>query len=325
MPTIIARIGVVAIALIALFPPTQAAQAFGLNFGPLHLNLPFPGSPPRGHEARTEPGAAEPPQAGSPTLLYPVLAWSSLYDNIFAPKTASFWSFGYQDIFDQAFTKYPPERVADLCPYRDTTAEVVARIGRQTMPDAAQQPLLQKFATALGQANGYLAKACPTEIPAPPVARLQLMESQIDAIIMALEIVRPPLQKFEQSLNDKQRARFDEASATTNDIAPACRIRSGSTKESLAQLEQAVQPTDTQRAALAKVEDAFNRAAGDLDADCPGAVSPTALGRLEATEARLDATWRAVETVEVALADFQKGLSDQQNIRFNALQLASTR
>jgi hypothetical protein len=54
-------------------------------------------------------------------------------------------------------------------------------------------------------------------------------------------------------------------------------------------------------------------------------VSPTALGRLEATEARLDATWRAVETIEVALADFQTGLSDQQNIRFNALQLASTR
>ena len=76
---------------------------------------------------------------------------------------------------------------------------------------------------------------------------------------------------------------------------------------------------------MAKVEDAFNRAASDLDADCPGAVSPTALGRLEATEARLDATWRAVETIEVALADFQTGLSDQQNIRFNALQLASTR
>jgi hypothetical protein len=27
----------------------------------------------------------------------------------------------------------------------------------------------------------------------------------------------------------------------------------------------------------------------------------------------------------VALADFQTGLTDQQNIRFNALQLASTR
>jgi hypothetical protein len=325
MPTVSARIGVVAIALIALFPPTHAARAFGLNFGPLHLNLPFPGGPRRGDDARTGPGAAGAPQPDSPTLLYPVLAWSSLYGDIFWPKTASFWSFGYEDIFDQAFTKYPPERVAEFCPYRDTTAEVVGRIARQTTPDAAQQPLLQKLATALGQANGYLTKACPTEIPPQPVARLQLMENQINTVIMALEIVRPPLQEFEQSLSDKQRARFDQASATTNDIAPACRMQTGSTKESLAQVEQAVQPTDAQRKALAKVEDAFNRAASDLDADCPGAVSPTALGRLEATEARLDATWRAVETIEVALADFQTGLTDQQNIRFNALQLASTR
>jgi len=30
-------------------------------------------------------------------------------------------------------------------------------------------------------------------------------------------------------------------------------------------------------------------------------------------------------TIEAALAEFQKGLSDQQNIHFNALQLASGR
>ena len=187
----------------------------------------------------------------------------------------------------------------------------------QSTPGADSKPSAPAEPVTTGQR--------PTEIPPQPVARLQLMESQINTVIMALEIVRPPLQEFEQSLSDKQRARFDQASATTNDIALACRMQTGSTKESLAQVEQAVQPTDAQRKALAKVEDAFNRAASELDADCPGAVSPTALGRLEATEARLDATWRAVETIEVALADFQTGLSDQQNIRFNALQLASTR
>jgi hypothetical protein len=324
MPTVNARIGVLAITLAALLSPAHKARAFGLNFGPLHLNLPLPGGPGRGHEARTAPGAAEAPQTGAPTLLYPVLAWSPIYNGIFVPKTAPLWSFGYQDIFDQTFAKYRPQRLVEFCPYRDTTAEVVARIGRQTMPDAAQQPLVQKLATAIGQADGYLAKSCPTEIPAQPVVRLRLMQSQIDAAIMALEIVRPPLQQFEQSLNDQQRVRFDEAS-TADDVVRACKARAGSVKESLAQLEQAVQPTDAQREALAKVEDAFNRAAGDLDADCPGAASPTALGRLEATEAQLDATWRAVETIQVALADFQKSLSDEQNSRFNALQLASTR
>ena len=93
----------------------------------------------------------------------------------------------------------------------------------------------------------------------------------------------------------------------------------------LSQLEQAVQPTDAQRPALAAVADAFNRAAAALDANCSGVTQPTALGRLEAIETRLDATWRAVLTIQVALANFQTQLSEEQNTRFNALEIASTR
>ncbi len=325
MPTFNTRLGVIAVALVTLFPAPQAAQAFGLNFGPFHLNLPIPG-PPR-QVARTEPIATETPQAatpaGSPSLLYPVLAWPSIYDEIFTPSASSSWSFGYQNIFDQAFAKYPPQRSANLCPYHDRTAEIVGHITREASPDAKQQPLLQTLATALGQANGYLIKSCPTEIPGQPVARLQLMVNQLDAMIMALEIVRPPLQAFEQSLSDEQRVRFDGAGAALDGIAPACKMPAGSPKQSLAELERAIQPTAEQRPALTKVEDAFNRAQANLDAGCPGAVSRTALGRLEATEERLDAAWRAVQTIEVAFADFQKTLSDEQNARFNSLQLAS--
>ena len=330
MPAIGTRIGVIALAFVTLFPTSQAAHAFGLNFGPFHLYLPVPGGHRHRHVARTEPSATEAPQvavrpAGPPSFLYPVLAWPSIYDEIFTPSAASSWSFGYQNIFDQAFAKYPPQQSADLCPYRDRTAEIVGRITRDTSPDANQQPLLQKLATALGQANGYLIKSCPTEIPAQPVARLQLMVNQLDAMIMALEIVRPPLQAFEQSLSDEQRTRFDGAGAAIEGIAPACKMPAGSPRQSLAELERAVQPTAEQRPALAKVEDAFDRAQANLDADCPGVVSRTALGRLEATEERLDAAWRAVQTIEVALADFQKTLSDEQNARFNSLQLASMR
>lgn len=340
MPTVSARIAVVALAAVAFFPSSQAAEAFGLNFGPFHLYVPIPGGHRHRHVARTEPGAAATPQsastqpapegplpvAGPPSMLYPVLAWQSIYDEIFAPSASSSWSFGYRNIFDQAFGRYPPQqRGADLCPYRDNTAEIVGRITQAVSPDAKQQPLLQKLATALGQANGYLIKACPQEVPAQPVARLQLMVNQLDSMIMALEIVRPPLQEFEQALSDEQRAHFDGSGAALDGIAPACKQRAGSPRQSLAELERAVQPTVAQREALANVEDAFNRAESDLDADCPGVVSRTALGRLEATEARLDAAWRAVQTIQVALADFQKTLSDEQNAKFNSLQLASVR
>ena len=87
--------------------------------------------------------------------------------------------------------------------------------------DAAQQPLLQKLGTALAQANGYLIKSCPAEIPSLPVERLQLMVSQIDAMTMALEIVRVPLQKFEQSLDDRQRALLS-ACVASEDVTPVC-------------------------------------------------------------------------------------------------------
>jgi len=102
-------------------------------------------------------------------------------------------------------------------------------------------------------------------------------------------------------------------------------IPAGSPKQAVAEVERAVQPTAEQKPALAQVEDAFGRAQSDLDADCPGVVSRTALARLEAAESRLDAAWRAVQTIQVALADFQKTLSDEQNAKFNSLQLASIR
>ena len=269
---------------------------------------------------------SEPVEGDRPTLLYPVLAWPSLDDAIFSPRTASSWPFDYKDIFDQAFAKYPPQQADELCPYRDTSGEAAARIERDIEPNAAQKPLLEGLATALGQANGLLIKSCPSEIPLLPVARLQLMESQIDAMIMALEFIRPPLQKFEQSLDDKQRARFDGDAPAAGDAVLACSSnRADAANWPFSLLERAVQPTDAQRKALLEVEAAFGRAAAGLAADCRGAVPQTASGRLEAIENRLDATWRAVETIQVALTDFQKELSDEQKARINALEIASTR
>ena len=340
MPTVSTRIGAVAIAA-ALCSP-QAAVAFGIRLGPLHLYLPGPHyyhryhgrmarSEPAPRMARAEPGEVATPSAqeqsenSSPSLLYPVLAWPALDDDIFWPRASVPWAFGYDDIFSQAFAKYSPQRVAAFCPTRISVDDLVMRITRETAPTAAQKPLLQNLATALGQANGYLIKSCPGEIPPRPVARLQLMENQIDAMIMALDIVRPRLQAFEQSLDDKQRARLNgPAPSSTTSAVPACKLSANAVSGLLSQLERAVEPTDAQRPALAVVGDAFNRAAAALDADCSTATPPTALGRLEALETRLDATWRAVLTIQVALANFQGELNDEQIGRFNALEIAAT-
>ena len=262
-------------------------------------------------------------QNRAPSLLYPILAWPSFADDIFRPTNYSPWPFSYQSIFDQAFAEYPAKRVAELCTRQIGKSDATLRIGREIAPTAAQQPLLQKLGTALAQANGYLIKSCPAEIPPLPVERLQLMDSQIDAMTMALEIVCVPLQKFEQSLDDKQRARLS-ALVASEDVTLVCAKNPEPANWPMPILKQALQPTAAQEAALNNLERAFNRATSGLNAVCSDGMPRMPSARLQAIEARLDITWVAVQTIQVAVAQFQKQLSDQQRARFNALQLAAT-
>ena len=50
---------------------------------------------------------------------------------------------------------------------------------------------------------------------------------------------------------------------------------------------------------------------------------PTTLGRLETIQGRLDSTWRAVLSIQVALANFETKLSDAQKDRFEAMNFAA--
>jgi hypothetical protein len=350
----IAMIGVRVAALglaLAVLCPSPQASAFGIRLGPFLL---FGGRAHHHHhrhvvrrptetartpiealrrptEALQRPTEALRPEASptddvaqnrTPGLLYSILAWPSLADDIFLlwPTNRSSWPFSYQSIFDQAFAEYPAKRVADLCPHQLGASDATLRIGRAIAPTAAQEPLLQNLGTALAQANGYLIKSCPAEIPPLPVERLQLMDSQIDAMTMALEIVRVPLQKFEQSLDDTQRALLSARMATE----PICAKNPEPANWPMPLLKQALQPTAAQEAALNDLERAFNRAASEFNADCYDDVPRMPSARLQVIEGRLDITWVAVQTIQVALAQFQKQLTDQQRARFNALHPAAT-
>ena len=68
-------------------------------------------------------------------------------------------------------------------------------------------------------------------------------------------------------------------------------------------LKQALQPTAAQEGAL--------RAASGLNAICSDGMPRMPSARLQAIEARLDITWVAVQTIQVAVAQFEKQLSDQ--------------
>jgi len=337
----------------ALLLPTLPADAFGLRIGPFHLGLPLGWHHRHRHlymhatpheMARSEPSRSEgsrsdraemrratAPAALSPALIYPSLALPVIFQNVFWPN-ASQWPFGYQNIFTTAFAKIPGDQDQRQCQQTFDANAMVNRISNEVSPTPEQMPLLQKLGGALGRASGYLARACPREIPAQPVARLQMMQSQIQALAAAIDIVRQPLADFTQSLTADQQSRFNGLPPTqttvqeqnqAGNLIHGCGDSATAIDWSIDQINQSVQPTDAQRDDLAEIKRTFNAAASDLDSHCPASAPATALGRLETIQARLDAAWRTVLSMQVALANFETKLSDQQKSRFDTMNLAS--
>jgi hypothetical protein len=339
---------IAALAAVAFSP--SPSLAFGLRIGPFYVGIPYFGYRHRHHSVpalrdeaslKTAPPAQGAASAQGPAsqglmspLLYPVLALPTVYDEIFSPSSSSSlsspWPFSYDAILQTAFAKTAPDQ--GPCPQPNRQSAVAERIRAEIRPSGNQMQQMQKLGGALGFASDYLAKACPSEIPQDPAARLQLMEWQIEKLAEALDFVRPPLQELEQSLNDAQRARFGVPLSTAtaavhpdrvNTMVPACAAAPTKVDASIEQISLAVQPTDAQRDAMDGLKQAFRNAASELDANCPLSLPRDPLARLGATEARLDATWRALVSIQTALADFETKLSAEQRVRFDATDFAA--
>jgi len=328
------------------------AAAFGLRIGPFSIHVPFylPYPYHRHLYNRASPSETAHSEDSGPALksalIYPNLALPAIFQTVFFPANPEPWPFGYESIFSTAFAKARVSGDQHLCQPMLNANEIVGRLRAEVSPTADQMPALQKLGGALGAAGGYLAKACPDEIPQQPVARLQLMESQIEVLAMAIDIVRQPLQDFEQALTPDQLSKLapptaaaaptpdtsgdhpsdpatTSSTATTSSIAPACAGPPTSIDATIDQIDKTVQTTDAQKAALADVRDAFSKSVNDLQAHCPTTLPATALGRLEAIEARLDATWRSELAIQVALGNFETKLSDDQKKNFDTMNFAA--
>src|SRR5215472_10876130 len=335
---------ITALAAVVLFP--LPAAAFGLHLGPFHLGLPRFGHHYHRHHlymranprearirsndiARSESGSSNESRSSkgmTSALLYPSVALPSIIENIFFPAYSSPWPFDYQAIFTTAFAK-APRQDSNFCQASFDPRVVIGRISNEVTLTADQLRLLQRLGGALGVTSGYLAKSCAKEIPAQPVARLQLVESQLEELSMALDIVRQPLLDFEQALNADQQSRFAVPSSLdrqiqSGNIAGSCGSPSA-IDWSINEIKQSVQPTTAQRDALDDVRQSFDDAARDLETHCPTTIPANALSRLDTIQARLDSTWRATLSIQVALANFETELNDAQKIRFDAMNFAA--
>jgi hypothetical protein len=340
------------------FPP---ATAYGLRIGPFHLGVPLGHRHHHRHlsthgntneAARHEPRQAAPREAANQVtlaLLYPPRALPAIFQNVFWPAFSAPWPFGYETIFTTAFASAPTDKVTDQCRQTFDASAMIERLRAEIDPNAEQMEKLQRLGGAMGAAAEYLAKSCPTAIPEQPTARLQMMDAQLEVLTLAIDMIHQPLQDFEQSLTREQEARFSgqaTAQATNQPTTPAraaakkgkksktsvadnnkpgprtCGGSAAAIGWSIDQIDNSVQPTEQQRPALTDLQQAFARAARDLEVHCPVSVPQSAVARLETIEARLDATWRAILSIEVALRDFENNLTDEQKIRFKATTFA---
>jgi hypothetical protein len=125
------------------------------------------------------------------------------------------------------------------------------------------------------------------------------------------------LQRF--TLTERARVAPGQGSASAKDqrdFAALCNARAPDVIDlPIDQIAEAVQPSESQRAAFDALREASANAAASLKADRPSYQVLTPVGRTEAMERRLASTLTAVKTFEPALTKFYDQLSDEQKAR----------
>src|SRR5262249_55072691 len=157
----------------------------------------------------------------------------------------TFWPYAYDDVYQGMFGRYAsdpgtayatvgrapssggaapssgggtPTVGADLCSGQTAglTDWPIDQITQTVQPNDAQRGLLDDLRQATAPALDILKASCPNALPATPAGRIEAMRVRLDAMLQAVRTVRPALDKFYQSLDDEQKARFNALSPDEN-------------------------------------------------------------------------------------------------------------
>lgn len=299
-------------------------------------------------------------------------AYRDIYDYAFwgGPYAGPFWGYGYGDLYAGIFGPYgyddlmgyapllpgyagrgriegyanlPRGARSDLSTMCGDDARGIAGLPLEvyqeiTRSNEAQRAALNELATASAKAAADLQASCPTEAALTAPRRLEVMQQRIEAMIAAVQTLRPPLEKFYGLLNDEQKAELNalaswraqqrrpSSRAMAARTAPAeqgCEARqSGLPDWPSAAIEQGVRPNEAQSRALGRLHNATTDAAEVLRVSCLAqaeAQTQTPPARLAVAGQRLDNMLQAVTKVRAALGEFYGSLSDEQKAAFDAI------
>jgi len=293
--------------------------------------------------------------------MYDYALWGYGYD-------PSFWDYGYGDIYAGIFAPYgydaltgylpwgggssararasqaslpanpPSDELSQMCgeDSQDIAGLPIDQIQQAIQPNDEQRAALDDLANASVKAAQTIKAACPTQITLTAPGRLAAMQARLEAMIVAVKMLQPPLERFYGLLNDEQKARLNglaqqQRAAQLTDrrgrprnaegpLTEACgSAQPGVTDWPEAEIEARLHPTEAQRASLANLKDASAKAAEMLKASCQPDTALTPPERLAAVGKRLDTMLQAVETVKAALDDLYTDLTDEQKAQFEAI------
>jgi hypothetical protein len=282
---------------------------------------------------------------------YWAYAFDDFYDGIFFPDGAPNVAYAYPGPYYQGAdvrqttgqitgsgrARQMPGRVTQatrtFCAEqaKGITAWPFGQIEQAVRPINNQKDLLADLKKAAADAAAQFRNACPDAVPLTPTGRLDAMVMRLQATLAAITVVRPALAAFYESLEDEQKARFNEIGPDL-EREPRRSQRNAANcqgaKASLADLpieriDAIVQPTRSQEAALTRLQEAVARSAGRLGEACAAATPGTPVGRLDAMQKRIDAMVAAAEDIRPALDAFYASLDDEQKAKFNRLSRVS--
>jgi LTXXQ motif family protein len=296
-------------------------------------------------------------------------AYDDFVDYTFAPYAYdTFWPYAFDDVYAGIYGGYAPEyygpedayayagSAASQSSYARTAATTngtsgpaaaggsdricsseaagvtdfsIQKIAQQVNPDEKQQALLDQLKAASTEAVKALQAACPSELPSTPTGRLAAMRARVDAMLKAVQTVRPALEKFYASLSDEQRERFNAldqsqqiASTQPAEIDRLCkRHEAASHALPIERIERTLQLSTNQDAALKELDQTTAKAADLMQANCQPAQTLTPTGRLAAMENRLSTMSQALQMTETALNKFYGALSDEQKAQFDRMSI----
>jgi ABC-type transporter MlaC component len=138
-------------------------------------------------------------------------ALETFYQSLSDEQKARFNALGPEDDRDQRQAR---RDLSQACGERASgiASLPIERIERSVQPDEAQRSALKELEDATAEAVNLLKSECPTYRPLTAVGRIEAMEQRLDAMLRAVQTVRPALERFYSSLSDEQKERFNRLS-----------------------------------------------------------------------------------------------------------------